>query len=77
MKVIETVRFTTRHAWCETCMRLVGKPRVTVREARADLRAHRKAGHPAPRPGETVQARAGRYTVVPPTPSTEEETNRA
>lgn len=61
----ETFRFVARHAWCETCGELVGRPRVTVKAARADLREHKRAGHPEPAPGETRRARAGKYTIVP------------
>lgn len=59
----EIVRFAARHAWCEKCMELVGQPRVTVKEARADLRAHRKAGHPPATAGRTIPAKNGQYSV--------------
>lgn len=61
----ETVRFMSRHAWCEQCGELVGQPRVTIKAAWRDLREHKRAGHPPPAPGETRRARAGKYTIVP------------
>lgn len=58
-------RYIAHHAWCERCMRLVGRPRVTKKESRADLTKHRMAGHPQPAPGETVSHLHGRDGVVP------------
>lgn len=42
---LETMLWRAHRAWCWRCMELVGPPRTLIKEAKADLRAHRWSSH--------------------------------